>query len=977
MRWVNVKAEHTISWSIRPDKKSINFGIFKHPGSDGAPTPKLASSTFEPPPTPGLRPADEIVQGSHSSRNASSTATEKLKSIGLKPISWYGTCDANRVSTGTYDVPLDEGGMYALVFDNTFAKSFAKSATFVLLTYPTKSPPKSNHHQHHIQGSSDSSTNLKDTLNSRKVPLKRQSSDSVHQLGLSTSKNRPGSNDSRSKNPDESESGIGSNFFKGVLQKRRRKRHQGWARRFFSLDYTSSTLSYYQNRNTQAVRGAVPLSLAAIGANAKTKQISIDSGAEIWHLKAASQKDFESWKSALEVARTSKSPATPASAFGSNHHAGRLSAAPLSPAEQKEWSRIEEIAKRIRGSRDAAKILAKDTDPKYLTLDIPKPPFARSDSNPISSTSSRSGSPSEQNGINGYSNEGERKSFWKRKSSRERPMPGMYRSVSATPSSSVPPTPIRTASFAPESKPLQSHAEEQDVHERCLSLLRDLDSIVADFGLLIGESKERRTPVRPAATSRYSIDTQGSDEFFDAEGTHDSQLLNIHHETDDEGDEEGQEGFGSDVDSASASDVDEPGNHRTDTSRSTPAFPAQSKSLTPLPTEHVKRRKTVPAPKTAPPSLIGVLRKNVGKDLSTISMPVSLNEPISLLQRFSEALEYSDLLDEATHKPGSSLERLIYITAFAISSFSSSRVKDRSIRKPFNPMLGETFELVREDQGYRFVAEKISHRPVRMAWQAESENWTITQSPLPTQKFWGKSAELSTEGKFRVALHSTGDHYSWIPATSFLRNLIAGEKYVEPVGTMTVVNESTGEKAVVTFKVKGMFSGRSEEIGVETFDAYGDPQPLGLTGKWTSSLTVTENGQPRNEEIWAVTELVPDAQKRYGFTTFASSLNEITSLERGKLPSTDSRLRPDQRAAEDGDHDTAEILKVKIEEGQRNRRKLMEEQGTIWTPRWFDKLDGADGGEEVWVAKRGQDSYWEERKHGQWTRVENIFDADR
>ena len=47
-------------------------------------------------------------------------------------------------------------------------------------------------------------------------------------------------------------------------------------------------------------------------------------------------------------------------------------------------------------------------------------------------------------------------------------------------------------------------------------------------------------------------------------------------------------------------------------------------------------------------SLWGILRKNIGKDLSKISMPVSLNEPLSALQRLCEELEYSELLDEAS-----------------------------------------------------------------------------------------------------------------------------------------------------------------------------------------------------------------------------------------------------------------------------------------------------------------------------------------
>ncbi|KAL2045150.1 hypothetical protein N7G274_002231 [Stereocaulon virgatum] len=980
VRWVNVKGEHTISWSIRPDKKSINFGIFKHPGSGAAPTPKLPSSTFEPPPTPALRP-DDVTQEYNASKIASSTATEKLKSIGLKPISWYGTCEANRVSTGTYDVHPNEGGMYALVFDNTFAKSFAKSATFVLLTYPTNAPPQANHHMHHIQSSSESTSSLKDTLNTRKAPLKRGSSESVSQLAPSSTKTHRGSDELRKKSPDESQTSVGSNFFTGVLQKRRRKRHQGWARRFFFLDYASATLSYYQNRNTQAVRGSVPLSLAAIGANAKTRQISIDSGAEIWHLKAGCSKDFEAWKRALEIARTPASPATSDHVTRVNSLSRRISNATFNPEDEIVWSKVEDIVRRVRGSRDAARSLAIDTDPKYLSLGTPQPAFARQDSNPMSSASSNSGSPSEQSLPNGYFAESERKPFWKRKQSSDRAMLGSYRTFSATPSTKSgntgPPPPIRTTSVVGENKSLEGHPEEEGLHKRCLSLLRELDAIVADFGSLIIESKQRRAPLIPTTASRYSIDTQGDDEFFDAEGTDQSQLLNIHHESDDEGDDEDHD-FDSDGES-SASDVEElrsAGQRKTSPRRATPAFPTKPRSLTPLPAPNVKRRATVSTPTVMPPSLIGFFRKNVGKDLSTISMPVSANEPLSLLQRVSESLEYSTLLDEAASQNKSNNEVLIYVTAFAISQLSSARVKERSIRKPFNPMLGETFELVREDRGFRFIAEKVSHRPVRMACQAESEKWTISHSALPTQKFWGKSAELITEGKFRITLYPSGDRFSWTPATNFLRNIIAGEKYVEPVGTMLVVNESTGEKATVTFKAKGMFSGRSEDVCVQTFDSYGDDLPLGLTGKWTSSLQITEDGNVKFNEppIWEVAGLPKDAAKRYGFTTFAASLNEITVLEEGRLPPTDSRLRPDQRAVEDGDLDTAEAVKGKLEDAQRSRRKAMEEGATTWVPKWFARVEGADGGEEVWVAKGGRENYWEQRSKGQWEGVEKIFD---
>lgn len=977
-----MKAEHTISWSIRPEKKSINFGIFKHPGAENAPTPKLSSSTFEPPPTPGLK-ADDASQDSRTSRNASSTATEKLKSIGLKPISWHGMCEANKVSTGIYNVPAGEGGMYALVFDNTFAKSFSKTATFVLLTYPTESPPQASHHLHHIQGTTENSTGPKDNSGQRAKPVKQQSTDSVHQYGSSASNGNRGSPGRRIKQQGESESSTETNFFTGILQKRRRKRHQGWARRFFSLDYNSSTLSYYHNRYTNILRGAVPLSLAAIGANAKTRQISIDSGAEIWHLKASNQKDFEAWKRALEFARTPAGVMTPASAIRVKTNGRGLTTLRANPEDDCEWARVGALLDRVKSSRDAAKTLAKDTDPKYLSLNDTKPSLERLEFSTISGTSSTSESPSEQS-ANGYFNDGagDRRPFWKRKPSSDRPMPGMFRrSVPSTPplppQKTIPGTHVGAIPLAPESKSLSSHPEE-GLHDNCMSLLKDLDAIVVDFASLIAESKQRRAPSIPSAISRHSIDSQGDDEFFDAEGFNSSQLLAIHHETDEEGDDYHSSASGED--SGSESEVDEssgPSKPTTGPDKANAAFPIKASSLSPLPAQGVKRRCKVPPPSVSPPSLIGFLRKNVGKDLSTIATPVSANEPISLLQRVAETLEYSSLLDAAATTAKNSTDTLIYVTAFAISNLSGARVKERASRKPFNPMLGETYELVREDRGFRFLAEKISHRPVRMACQADSANWSLAQSALPTQKFWGKSAELVTEGKFRVVVHTTGHHFSWAPATSFLRNIIAGEKYVEPVGSMTIVNETTGEKATVTFKSKGMFSGRSEDVVVQTFDPHGIETPLGLVGKWTSSLALTEHGHssPSDAPIWTATTLAPDATKRYGFTEFASSLNEITPLEQGHLPPTDSRLRPDQRAVEEGDIEQAEALKTTLEEAQRARRKALDESGREYEPRWFSKVEGADDVEEVWVAKGGGDGYWEHRRLAAWEGLEPVFDS--
>ena len=885
---------------------------------------------------------------------------EKLTSIGLKRVCWVGRCEADKIRQGIYEVPPNEGGNYALVLDNTFSKNLSKTATFFLLTYPSAYPPQFGATLHHSQAATNTAP---PTTSSKFSPALRPRKESVSSVSQSSAR-RPipttilavplgGSNPFLP---------TSSTIHAGVLQKRRRKRHQGYARRFFSLDFTSSTLSYYHDRSSSALRGAIPLSLAAIGANAATREISIDSGTEVWHLKALTSADFDAWKKALEKASKNLADAfSPGDPLKIQPSAAGTSGGNV--WEDKAWERVEGLVGRIAGTTDSVRRLCIQTDPKNLHTSPP-------------GVESGASTPTEPNGDD-YFRQDEKRPFWKRKPSANTAPTSIFRRTASSqfvtpPPGAEPPLPNGAARTPSPMRPLAGHhRHEESMHDHCQAMLHDLDSVLAEFSALIAESKQRRALAPKSAVSRLSVDSTGSQEYFDAEDRTDSPFLIIRSDSND-GRLRDQEHVAADADSASSSDIDDEVDHFSGPAKAVrfdsiaSAFPPRSKSLAPLPLTSVPRRATVPPSTIMPPSLIGFLRKNVGKDLSTISMPVSANEPTSLLQRAAEQLEYSELLDSAASATDG-VERLIYVTAFAIASLSGVRVKERSIRKPFNPMLGETFELIREDKGFRFVSEKVSHRPVQLALYAESNEWAFTHSPLPSQKFWGKSSELLTDGKARVHLHPSGETLSWSSATSFLRNILAGEKYVEPVGVMAVVNETTGQKAIVTFKAKGMFAGRSEELTAQTFDTHGQELPLGLHGGWVNSVQLTEHGTVTKKTIWSAGSLVDQASKHYGLTSFAATLNEETDVERGKLPPTDSRLRADQILLEQGNHSEAEELKTQLEERQRARRKEMEERGEEWQPRWFTRLE--IGEEVVWKLKTGKDGYWEERAKGKWTDV--------
>ncbi len=124
-------------------------------------------------------------------------------------------------------------------------------------------------------------------------------------------------------------------------------------------------------------------------------------------------------------------------------------------------------------------------------------------------------------------------------------------------------------------------------------------------------------------------------------------------------------------------------------------------------------------------------------------MPVTLNEPLSALQRLCEELEYSELLDKAASPDMSDLDRMTWVAAFAVSMYGSCQA--RAGHKPFNPLLGETFECVRDDRGFRYVAEQVSHHPPVSACHAQSSNgrWTWEQDLRVKTKFWGKVRKKS------------------------------------------------------------------------------------------------------------------------------------------------------------------------------------------------------------------------------------------
>ncbi|XP_050267133.1 oxysterol-binding protein-related protein 2B-like isoform X4 [Quercus robur] len=386
---------------------------------------------------------------------------------------------------------------------------------------------------------------------------------------------------------------------------------------------------------------------------------------------------------------------------------------------------------------------------------------------------------------------------------------------------------------------------------------------------------------------------------------------------------------------------------------------------------HIERRKKLPDPveKEKGVSLWSMIKDNVGKDLTRVCLPVYFNEPISSLQKCCEDLEYSFLLDQAYEygKAGNSLQRILNVAAFAVSGYASSEGRNC---KPFNPLLGETYEADYPEKGIRFFSEKVSHHPTLIACHCEGRGWKFWCDSNLRTKFWGRSIQLDPVGVLTLEFDD-GEIFQWSKVTTTIYNLILGKVYCGHHGTMHI-HGNREYSCKLKFKEQSILDRNPRQVNGFVEDVMGKKVAT-LFGKWDDSMYYVNNdgsGKPKDctsssdaSLLWKRSKPPPNLT-RYNLTSFAITLNELTPGLQEKLPPTDSRLRPDQRHLENGEYEKANEEKQRLEKRQRMARK-MQENG--WKPRWFQKEEG-DNGPFRYVG-----GYWEARQQGKWDECPNIF----
>jgi hypothetical protein len=281
------------------------------------------------------------------------------------------------------------------------------------------------------------------------------------------------------------------------------------------------------------------------------------------------------------------------------------------------------------------------------------------------------------------------------------------------------------------------------------------------------------------------------------------------------------------------------------------------------------------------------------------------------------------------------------------------------MKKPFNPLLGETFEYISDD--LRVVYEQVSHHPPVCAAHGECRDFTFDGDFHLKSKLSISGFEFLNLGSTVVTLKKTGEVFEMpkIPSAS-LHNYIIGKPYLWFHGEMQVINQKTKDEVTVNFKPKGWTSKNDYEVEGLCKDSAGNVK-YHVFGKWDSFLSIINAANKQETKVATKHENAKEFEMQYLFPKHTINLNYLSIDTMKKASPTDSRFRPDQRAYEYGNLELAASEKNRLEENQRKRRKANEAKGAHWEPIWFNFQMNGDS-----FTSQYKGGYFEARDRGAW-----------
>ncbi|XP_054725968.1 oxysterol-binding protein-related protein 8 isoform X2 [Anastrepha obliqua] len=349
-------------------------------------------------------------------------------------------------------------------------------------------------------------------------------------------------------------------------------------------------------------------------------------------------------------------------------------------------------------------------------------------------------------------------------------------------------------------------------------------------------------------------------------------------------------------------------------------------------------------------SLIWILVKQVrpGMDLSKVVLPTFILEPRSFLDKLADSYYHADILSRAVIEDDP-FTRMKTVVQWYLSGFYK---KPKGLKKPYNPILGETFRCYWEHpNGSRtfYIAEQVSHHPPVSTFYVTNrqDGFCISCSILAKSKFYGNSTSAVLEGVATLTLLPRGETYTLNTPYAHCKGILVGTLSMELGGKISIECENTGYKTELEFKLKPFLGGSDYTNLISGKIKLGKETMATISGHWDTEMTIKEAKTGEESLLF----------KADSETKHKRLVRYVVPLE-AQLPNESERLwEKVSLAIRNDDQVGATEQKTVLEEAQRSSAKERKAMLTDWQPLHFhyDPLT------TQWVYKYADLRPWDQR----------------
>ena len=167
--------------------------------------------------------------------------------------------------------------------------------------------------------------------------------------------------------------------------------------------------------------------------------------------------------------------------------------------------------------------------------------------------------------------------------------------------------------------------------------------------------------------------------------------------------------------------------------------------------------------------------------------PVYFNEPLSMGQKQCEKFYYLNLLKKVSQEKNKPLQ-LGYISAFIIGKIFLGL--NRNL-KPFNPIIGETYEYFDNENNFRYYSEQVSHNPQITAFIGETPDFALYGDTKNSTSFkiLKGAMELNFMNKVHLHIKSTNDHFVYNRPNVMAKGFLKPPLHSDYSGTTVIENQ--------------------------------------------------------------------------------------------------------------------------------------------------------------------------------------------